>query len=99
MPISFIWTLYRPMLEQILVGMLMALGLVAAAVASYKVYCMKAYDMTGDFLYSVVEMCLISRVEELILITAACAPFLKPPIEKILCSFGVVTFTSSPWFL
>lgn len=92
MPIPLLMTLNRPFLERMLLALLMALGLCAAAVAALKIYHMSSFDLTNDALRTVVEMALLSRVEELVLITAACAPFLKSPTETFLRRFNISGF-------
>lgn len=92
MPMSFIWTLSRPFLERMLLAVLMALGLCATAVAALKIYHMESFDLTSDFLRTVVTLALLSRAEELVLITAACTPFLKSPTENLLRHFNFPVF-------
>jgi len=95
MPLPLVWNLTRPLLERILLAVLMALGLCATAVAALKIYHMNGFDLTSDFLRTIVEMALLSRVEELVLIVAACAPFLKSPTESFLRRFNVSGFRST----
>ncbi|KAH9223490.1 hypothetical protein DL95DRAFT_352126 [Leptodontidium sp. 2 PMI_412] len=93
LPMTFIWTLHRPMLERVLMAFLMALGLFAGGVAVVKVYYMHTFDLTSvDCLRSLINVALWSRIEELVLITAACGPYLKSPAETVLHKWGVPIF-------
>ncbi|KAN0096715.1 hypothetical protein V8E51_015520 [Hyaloscypha variabilis] len=93
MPMFFVWKLNRPLLERILITVLMALGLFATGAAVLKLYYLRAYNLTvNDSLRTMVVLFIWCRIEEFVLITSACAPFLKSPIEQILSRFGVPMF-------
>jgi len=79
-------------MERVLVTILMALGIVAAVAGVMKVYYIKLWNPREATLRDWMPLFWWYRVEELGLITAACAPFLKPSIERVLCRFGIANF-------
>ena len=90
MPIQLLRNVRRPLREKILVGVLMALGLLATGIAAYKMtLSTKVYK--GDTLSTTVELSLWNRLEMLVGIIAACMPCLKSWAEKILHQIGVLT--------
>lgn len=92
MPIFFIWPLHRPVMERILVIILMALGIIAAVAGVMKLVHSAAWDPRKNILRDWMPLLWWYRVEEIGLITAACAPFLKHLIERMLGRFGVPQF-------
>jgi hypothetical protein len=92
MPIFFLWQLHRPVMERVLVSILMALGMIAALAGVMKVYHINTWNPRQDTLRDWMPLFWWYRVEEIGLIAAACAPFLKPPIERMLGLFGVSKF-------
>lgn len=88
MPTFFIWSLRRTVMERMLVIVLMGLGIIAAVAGVMKVYHIHAWNPREITLRDWVPLLWWYRVEEIGLITAACAPFLKPFIERLLSRFG-----------
>ncbi|RYP67428.1 hypothetical protein DL769_005760 [Monosporascus sp. CRB-8-3] len=92
MPAFFIWPMHRPIMERILVIVLMALGTVAAVAGAMKLVYAAVWDPRKTTLRDWTPLLWWYRVEEIGLIAAACAPFLKPLIERMLGRFGVPQF-------
>ncbi|KAM5353201.1 hypothetical protein ACJZ2D_016904 [Fusarium nematophilum] len=92
MPLFFIWTLNRPVIERILLSVLMALGTIAAVAGAVRVVYIHIWDPQTDSLHDLMPLFWWYRVEEIGLITAACAPFLKPTIERLLSRFSTNAF-------
>src|SRR4051794_13987089 len=92
MPTFFIWSLRRPVTERILVNVLMALGTIAAVAGVMKLVYSTVWNARNATLRDWVPLFWWYRVEEIGLIAAACAPFLKPLIERLLDRFGVSKF-------
>ncbi|KAH7336017.1 hypothetical protein BKA66DRAFT_479925 [Pyrenochaeta sp. MPI-SDFR-AT-0127] len=100
MPISFIRKLRRPLFERLLLAFLMALGLIAGSIAIMRLISLRKFDLTsGGSLRSLSETVLLTRVEELVGIIAACAPLLKPSLVSILHSLGIITKDATVWHL
>lgn len=92
MPTFFIWSLHRPVTERVLISVLMGLGTIAAVAGAMKLVYISAWDPREVTLRDWVPLLWWYRVEEIGLITAACAPFLKPFIERMLGQFGLSKF-------
>lgn len=93
MPMFLIWKLGRKLLERILVSVLMALGLCAFSAVIVRAHYMKDFNVTvEDTFREMMNLFMWCRIEECVLIASACAPFLKAPIERILCRLGMSTF-------
>ena len=72
---------------------LMASGLSATLCGIPRIYCFWAYDWgTSDAVWELVPELMWRYVEERLILIAACAPFLKPLVEKGLRRLGVPTF-------
>lgn len=98
MPVQLIRTLNRTSREKILISCLMATGLVATAVATYKMTLSQKANM-GDLLSTTVELSLWCKLEEQLGIIAACLPGLKSQIEKLLQQMGVLKSKFPPFVL
>ena len=97
-PIYFVLSLSRPVVERILVCLLMVLGIIAAVAGVMKVYYIKYWNPRQASLRSWMPLFWWYRVEEMSLITASCALFLKPPMERLLRQIGVFRMGSdSNW--
>jgi len=93
LPMVIIWRLNRPLLERVLVTILMMLGLLATVAASFKIYYTATIDLGApDASYREMPCNIWMRVEENVLIIAACAPLLKAPVENALHRLGFPTF-------
>lgn len=89
LPIHLIRTLHRSVRERILICCLMATGLLAAAIAAYR---MGISDETfaGDLVSSTVMMSMWCMLEVLLGIVAACMAPLKAPAERLLYRAGIL---------
>ncbi|PYH67892.1 uncharacterized protein BO88DRAFT_454791 [Aspergillus vadensis CBS 113365] len=81
MPLPIIWRLHRPLRERLIIAFLLSLILCATAAASVKLYYVRVIVLEGEQLRSLVAPTLWSRIEEIALIAAACAPSLKSSTE------------------
>ncbi|KAL1604812.1 hypothetical protein SLS60_004352 [Paraconiothyrium brasiliense] len=89
LPIHLIRTLHRSPREKFLICCLMAMGLVAAAIAAYRMGISDA-TFAGDLLSSTVMMSMWCMLEVLLGIIAACLAPLKAPAERVLHRAGVL---------
>jgi len=89
-PITFLWRLNRPVRERILVCLLMGLGLFASVASIVKLLIVLNWvRQPGDDLWSMAEAIATWTVtEQFFAITAACLPFLKPLVERLLGRMG-----------
>lgn len=93
-PMFIVWKLSRSVVEKSLVIVLMASCLSATACGIPKVYYMTTYDFaTNDGLWDLIDELFWCRLEEAIIIIAACTPLLKGPIERLLHRLGLPTFS------
>ncbi|KAL5385073.1 hypothetical protein DPSP01_004884 [Paraphaeosphaeria sporulosa] len=89
LPIHLIRTLHRSPREKVLICFLMATGLLAAAIAAYRMGLSKA-AFAGDLLSSTVMMSMWCMLEVLLGIIAACLAPLKAPAERFLHRAGLL---------
>ncbi len=80
--------LSAPKLEKALIIVLMVSCLFATVCGIPKIYFLAAYD-TSDAMWDLIPEFIWCRIEEGVIIIAACAPLLKRPIQRVL---GVPTF-------
>lgn len=92
MPLFFLWSMRRPLTERILLSVLMGFGTAAAVAGGMKIYHINAWDPRRDVFRDWVPLLWWYRVEEIGLIIAACAPFLKPTIDNFLLLLGASPF-------
>ncbi|KAK0100506.1 hypothetical protein ONS95_008453 [Cadophora gregata] len=90
MPLKLIRTLNRPLREKILIGCLMAMGLIATIIAGIKTKTFKNVYL-GDPLSTTVDSSMWAKLEELVGIIAACMPCLKARVEKFLRRAGILS--------
>ncbi|KAK0710821.1 hypothetical protein B0H67DRAFT_265765 [Lasiosphaeris hirsuta] len=84
-PMLIIWRLSRSPVEKVLISVLLSLGLLAVGTGVVKILTMKTYDNNSDnVMGDMMPLYLWTRIEETVLIIAACAPLLKSPIEGML---------------
>ncbi len=90
-PVTFLWTLHRPVRERILVCLLMGMGLFASTSSIVKMLMVLNWvHRPGDDLWSVaVSIATWTSAEQFFGLTAACLPFLKPLVQRCLGTFGV----------
>ena len=72
--------------------LLMSFGLIAALASAMKIYHINAWDPRKAQFRDWVPLLWWYRVEEIGLIIAACAPFLKPLMERALQGLGASPF-------
>ncbi|GKZ35281.1 hypothetical protein AbraIFM66950_005875 [Aspergillus brasiliensis] len=82
MPLPLVWKLHRSLRERLVIAFLLSLVLCATAAASVKLYYIQVIVLEGERLRSLVAPTLWSRIEEIALIAAACAPSLKSSTEN-----------------
>jgi len=94
MPLAFIIKMHIPLRRRIFVAVLMAMGFFTAITATIKtVYIVRA-GKSGDTLWNMSFLNLLSKLEELVGIIAACIPCMASRIETFLQRFGNVVW---PW--
>ena len=97
LPMFTIWTLHRPVVEKTLISVLMASALFASAACGVRIYYLATFDIKSpDAWRDMVPQYTWCRVEEIVIIIAACAPFLKSPLERLLQRMGFATFQNTP---
>ena len=89
MPIKLTLTLSRSTSEKILIGVLMALGLLATAVACAKMTTYGDFGK-GDPMQATIRPSMFAKLEEVVGIIASCLPCLKSPAEQVLRKFGIL---------
>ncbi len=90
-PLTFLWTLQRPVRERILVCLLMGMGLFATSASIVKMLIVLNWvHHPDDDLWSIaVAIATWTTVEQFFGLTAACLPFLKPLVQRCLGSVGI----------
>jgi hypothetical protein len=92
-PLFVVMRLSRSTVERILLSFSMALGIAATVTNTIRVKHLRTYaDIKTPTFRDQFEMYLLTRVEELILLVAASAPFLKSAIERLLSRWDLPTF-------
>jgi hypothetical protein len=89
MPLKLLWKLRRPLPERMLIGCLMATGLIATGVVGIKMTTFHQVGKRDPF--ATTYPSLLARMEELLGIIAACMPCLKSPAERMLRRLGVIS--------
>ncbi|KAF2180004.1 hypothetical protein K469DRAFT_593422 [Zopfia rhizophila CBS 207.26] len=90
-PISFLTKIHRPLREKIIIGILMALGLVASGASIAKTVAVGQFGISKDNMYNSVQIGMWSCLEEQIGFIAACVPCLKNPLQRVLGHFGLLS--------
>jgi hypothetical protein len=89
LPLSFIIQLQRTRVEKSLLIVLLGLGLLASAASIAKTVFVQRWGVDDDFLAVSILITICTVVEELVSVFAACAPWLKGPLQTLLEVFGV----------
>jgi hypothetical protein len=89
MPIRLIRTLNRSQSEKMLIGVLMALGLLATAINCAKMTTFTSFGQ-GDVMQATIVPSMWAKLEEEIGIIATSLPWLKSPAENWLKKMGVL---------
>lgn len=93
MPMFFTWKLRRPLTERALVSLLLALGFFATATVAIRLHYQIVYNSaTNDTFHKMAVLFTWCRIEECLLIAAACTPFLKSSIDRFLARLSISTF-------
>ncbi|KAF2469199.1 uncharacterized protein BDR25DRAFT_372414 [Lindgomyces ingoldianus] len=90
-PITFLRKIQRPLGERIVIGILMALGIFAAAASIVKVTAAANFGRTNDPTKEGISIGTWSCVEEQVGFIAACIPCLRSPFQKVLSYFGLIS--------
>ncbi len=97
LPTLIIRRLSRSAVEKGLLSLLLASGLLASGAVGVRAYYQSACDFSApDALRHEVPEYLWCRLEEIIILLAACAPLLKTPAEQLLRRLGLPTFRTPP---
>lgn len=88
-PLTFLRQMRRPLMEKVLVGFLMALGLTAAAASIGKALYVREWVHAVDSLSVGFSISNLTCVELFLGITAACLPSFKPTFQRLLTSMGL----------
>ncbi|KAF2712694.1 hypothetical protein K504DRAFT_464756 [Pleomassaria siparia CBS 279.74] len=90
LPISFLRKVNRPLRERIVIGVLMALGILTGGASIMKMVVSVTFDRTGDRDAEGIQIGMWSCIEELTGFIAACIPCLRSPFQRALEHFGFV---------
>ncbi len=97
LPILVIRRLSRSSVEKALVSFLMGSGLFASGAVGARIYYQTICDYAEpDSLRQEVPEYMWCRIEEIVIILAACAPLLKTPVEQFLHRLGFPKFRNYP---
>ncbi|TLS27844.1 hypothetical protein PpBr36_00684 [Pyricularia pennisetigena] len=89
-PVSFLWTLKRPLRERIVLGCLMSLGLLAAMSSVVKNLIIADFGKEDVDTWAMnVSISTWTSCEMLLGVIAACTPFCRPILEKCVTSMGM----------
>ncbi|KAK0714179.1 hypothetical protein B0T26DRAFT_651462 [Lasiosphaeria miniovina] len=90
-PMMFLRRVQIPLRERVVIGVLMALGIFAAAASVVKAVIAAEFGKTDDSNLEGISMGTWSLVEEQIAFIAACIPCLRRPLQQVLRRFGLAT--------
>lgn len=97
MPIALVWRLSRSPVERLLLSVLLGLGLLGVVAGAIRVATLSSFHLgSGNVVADMMPVYLWSRIEEIVIISAACAPLLKGPIEGMLYRRFGWSLTSTP---
>lgn len=88
-PIAMLRQIRRPLMEKVLIGVLMAMGMAASATSVYKAFLVKEWATAKDSFGFAFQVAMLTCSELFLGITAACCPCLKPVVQRWLESMGV----------
>jgi hypothetical protein len=92
LPLTFIPSLHLPLRQKFLISLLMSLGMVASTFSVVKIiYRINYAYHSSDKLWDSVDMSLWSKLEEILIAVAACAPTLKGTADR-LCTWVILVF-------
>lgn len=88
-PTLFLWKLKRPLREKILVGLLMAVGVLASIASIVKATLVKNFGTAEDAWTLTNSIATWTALEQLLAMIASSAPFLKPLVQSALHRMGL----------
>lgn len=89
-PAAFLWRLRQPVREKVLIGVLMSLGIFASISSIIKMTLIKKFTDRADDIWAVaISIATYTMLEQLLALTAASAPYLKPILQRTMHRFGV----------
>ncbi|ORX97451.1 hypothetical protein BCR34DRAFT_166180 [Clohesyomyces aquaticus] len=92
-PLFVVINLSRSNVERSLMFFAMMLGTVATVATAIRIKHLRAFQQSSSATFrDTYPLYLLTRIEELVLLVAASAPFLKPAIERILRQWNMPTF-------
>ena len=91
LPISFLRKVQRPLRERLVIGVLMALGIVAGAASTMKLANSLTFGRSRDLKTEGIKIGLWSVIEELVGFIAACIPCLRQPFQRVLERLRIIS--------
>ena len=91
LPLTFLREIQRPRRDKIIVGGLMALGLVGSSASIVKTITVHRQGNRRDILDQGIRIAIWSILEEQLALIAACVPCLKALFQKCLSHFGLIS--------
>jgi hypothetical protein len=91
LPLTFIWTIRRQLVEKVVLAFLMSLGISASAAAMIKITKFKQYDVMTDPSWSLAQMGMWGWLEVHIGIIAASLPCLNGPFQRGMRRLGLTS--------
>jgi hypothetical protein len=89
LPITFIRVISRPLRERVVLGILMALGLLAGAAGLVKLTLVGVVRNSKDIFFDTATIGIWMNIENFVGIIAACTPCLKSSFERMLSRLGL----------
>ena len=91
LPVFLLWDIQRPPLEKLFVCFLMGLGLIASSASIVKIIKIRNFGSTNDLLAEGEKVAMWTILEEQLGLIAACMPYLKAQLQRLLTRFGFIT--------
>jgi hypothetical protein len=88
-PITFLRKLNRPARERVLLCVLMGLGLLATICSIVKTVAVQSFGKSDDRWTWALTIATWTVLEQFVAVLAACAPFMKPLLERVLSYLGL----------
>ncbi|KAK3370421.1 hypothetical protein B0H63DRAFT_454593 [Podospora didyma] len=91
-PLSFLGSIRRPLVERLVVALLMGIGVITAVASAVKLTMAKKYGSSNsqDPGWDCIDLIAWSVIEEQLGVIAACVPCLKSPFEKMMRRLGLL---------
>lgn len=94
-PVTFLRKLNRPVRERVLLCFLMGLGLFATICSIVKTIAVQSFGKSSDQWALALTIATWTVLEQFVAVIAACAPFLKPSLERVLIVLGLPCSTGN----